>query len=115
MYLYKATAGLEIGRVSKYGIVLSSISSRMRAVAFTRVTKIRTTEKKSGIMRTWKRMISNAATRATARESARMNGIDESSAMAMTRRVPSRYPTVRPATTQNFRPDSERSTNHPTR
>src|SRR2546428_442896 len=74
MYLYATSAGFEIGRVSRNGSVLSSISSRINAVAFTRVTKIRTTCRNNGIIRFWNRMVSNVTTRAAARESVRIRG-----------------------------------------
>src|SRR5207302_296262 len=91
MYLYNTTAGFEMGRVSKYGSVLSSISSRMSVVAFTRVTKMRTTWRKSGIIRRWKRSMLNAETRPAAKDKARMKGIAERRSIAMTRRVPREF------------------------
>src|SRR5437867_6609169 len=73
-YLYVTRAGFEIGRVSRKGRVLSSISSRISAVAFTRVTKMRTTWRNKGIMRIWNKEMSKIATRAAANESVRMRG-----------------------------------------
>src|SRR3989441_9722674 len=109
MYLYATSAGFEIGRVSRNGSVLSSISSRINAVAFTRVTKIRTTCRNNGIIRFWNRMISNVTTRAAARESVRIRGTNARRPVAIARRVVRRYRRVRPVTTHAFRNDPVQS------
>src|SRR6267143_1429252 len=67
-----------------------------------------TTWRKSGIIRIWKRTLSNDVTRPAASDRARMNGMAERSTIAMTRRVPSRYRKVRGVTTQSLRIDSVR-------
>src|SRR2546427_4754913 len=109
MYLYATRAGFEIGRVRRNGKVLSSISSRINAVAFTRVTKIRTTCRNNGIIRFWNRMVSNVTTRAAARESVRIRGTNARRPVAIARRVVRRYRRVRPVTTHAFRNDSFQS------
>src|SRR5256712_7258484 len=109
MYLYATSAGFEIGRVSRNGSVLSSISSRINAVAFTRVTKIRTTCRNNGIIRFWNRMVSNVTTRAAARESVRIRGTNARRPVAIARRVVRRYRRVRPVTTHAFRNDPVQS------
>src|SRR5439155_23396418 len=101
-YLYVTRAGFEIGRVSRKGRVLSSISSRISAVAFTRVTKMRTTWRNKGIMRIWKREMSKIATRAAAKESVRMRGTAARRAVAITRRVARREREVKSVTTHVF-------------
>src|SRR2546422_1912855 len=113
MYLYATRAGFEIGRVRMTGSVLSSISSRISAVAFTKVTKIRTTWRYSGTMKRWNRMMSNDSMRAPARESVKMSGKAARRAVAMTRRVPRRYRRVRLVTTHAFRKDSVHSIRSP--
>src|SRR3989475_4551135 len=113
MYLYATKAGFEIGRVRRNGSVLSSISSRISAVAFTRVTKMRTTWRNSGIMRSWNRRMLNLSTRAAASETVKMIGTTARSAVAMTRRVPRRERNGRPVTTQAFRDDSVQSISSP--
>ncbi len=80
-------AGFEIGRVRRNGSVLSSISSRINAVAFTRVTKIRTNCRNSGIMMSWNSRTSKFATRAAARESVMMTGTNAKRTVAIARRV----------------------------
>src|SRR2546422_506605 len=109
MYLYPTRAGFEIGRVSRNGSVLSSISSRINAVAFTRVTKIRTTCRNNGIMSCWKSTTSNVTTWAPAKESVRITGTNARRPVAIARRVVKRYRTVRPVTTHAFRNDSVQS------
>src|SRR3989449_264057 len=113
MYLYATSAGFEIGRVSRNGSVLSSISSRINAVAFTRVTKIRTTCRNNGIIRFWNRMVSNVTTRAAARESVRIRGTNARRPVAIARRVVRRYRRVRPVTTHAFRKDPVQSIQSP--
>src|SRR2546427_5747051 len=102
-----------MGRVRRNGSVLSSISSRISAVAFTKVTKIRTTWRYSGTMKRWNRMMSNDSMRAPARESVKMSGKAARRAVAMTRRVPRRYRRVRLVTTHAFRKDSVHSIRSP--
>src|SRR2546425_11494428 len=109
MYLYATRAGFEIGRVSRNGSVLSSISSRINAVAFTSVTKIRTTCRNNGIIRFWNRMVSNASTRAAAKESVMITGTNARRPVAIARRVGSRERTVRAVATHAFRNDSGQS------
>src|SRR3989475_6471240 len=113
MYLYATKAGFEIGRVRRNGSVLSSISSRISAVAFTRATKIRMIWRNTGIMTSWNRRMVNLSTRAAASETVKMIGTTARSAVAMTRRVPRRYRNVRPVTTQAFRKDSVQSIRSP--
>src|SRR5437879_3175838 len=109
MYLYATRAGFEIGRVRRNGKVLSSISSRINAVAFTSVTKIRTTCRNNGIMSCWNSITSNVATRAAARESVRIRGTNAKRTVAIARRVVRRYRRVRAVTTQAFRKDPVQS------
>src|SRR3989475_12531237 len=109
MYLYATRAGFEIGRVRRNGKVLSSISSRINAVAFTRVTKIRTTCRNNGIMSCWKSTMSNVTTRAAARESVRITGTNARRPVAIARRVVRRKRRVRPVTTHAFRKDPVQS------
>src|SRR2546427_592730 len=102
-----------MGRVRRNGSVLSSISSRISAVAFTRVTKMRTIWRNTGIMTSWNRRMVNLSTRAAASETVKMIGTTARSAVAMTRRVPRRYRNVRSVTTQAFRKDSVQSIRSP--
>src|SRR5437899_10608919 len=113
MYLYATRAGFEIGRVRRNGKVLSSISSRINAVAFTRVTKIRTTCRNNGIMSCWKSTMSNVTTRAAARESVRITGTNARRPVAIARRVVRRWRRVRPVTTHAFRKDPVQSIQSP--
>src|SRR2546427_2708656 len=113
MYLYATRAGFEIGRVSRNGSVLSSISSRINAVAFTRVTKIRTTCRNNGIMRFWNSRTSNPSTRPAAKESVRITGTNAKRPVAIARRVVKRYRSVRPVTTHAFRKDPVQSIRSP--
>src|SRR5436190_1436241 len=86
----------------------------MREVAFTRVTKMRTTWRKSGTITAWKSCrTSKLATRAAASPTARMSGTAESRAIAMIRRVPNKYRKVRPVTTQTLRTASARPVRSP--
>src|SRR5438094_1921457 len=113
MYLYATRAGFEIGRVSRNGSVLSSISSRINAVAFTRVTKIRTTCRNNGIMRFWNSRTSNPSTRPAAKESVRITGTNAKRPVAIARRVVKRYRSVRPVTTHALRKDPVQSIRSP--
>src|SRR5437867_4079803 len=86
----------------------------MREVAFTNVTKMRTTWRKSGTITAWKSCrTSKLATRAAASPTARMSGTAESRAIAMIRRVPNKYRKVRPVTTQTLRTASARPVRSP--
>src|SRR5207247_214306 len=86
----------------------------MREVAFTNVTKMRTTWRKSGTITAWKSCrTSKLATRAAASPTARMSGTAESRAIAMIRRVPNKYRKVRPLTTQTLRTASARPVRSP--
>src|SRR5437764_13602039 len=86
----------------------------MREVAFTNVTKMRTTWRKSGTITAWKSCrTSKLATRAAASPTARMSGTAESRAIAMIRRVPNKYRKVRPVTTQTLRTASARRVRSP--
>src|SRR6266571_1080359 len=89
-YFDATIVGFEIGRVRRYEIVLSSISSRINAVALTSVMKITTTCRKRGTMRAWNKRMLNVATRETARAEARMSGTAARRDIAITRRVVSR-------------------------
>jgi hypothetical protein len=75
---------------------LSSISSRTRVVAFTSVTKIRTTWRNRGTMSVWNRPRSYPWTLPAARDAARMNGTQARRIIGMRRRVPRRYRSVSP-------------------
>src|SRR5207249_9773133 len=86
----------------------------MREVAFTKVTKMRTTWRKSGTITAWKSCrTSKLATRAAASPTARLSGTAESRAIAMIRRVPNKYRRVRPVTTQTLRTASARPVRSP--
>src|SRR5437867_3860689 len=86
----------------------------MREVAFTKVTKMRTTWRKSGTITAWKSCrTSKLATRAAASPTARISGTEESRAIAMIRRVPNKYRKVRPVTTQPLRTASAKPVRSP--
>src|SRR2546428_566053 len=102
-----------MGRVRRYGRVLSSISSRIRVDALTKVTKIRTSWKNKGISRIWNNWMPKLPTRATASPTVKMSGTAARTAIAMPRLVPIRYRSVKPVTTHAFRTDSTRSMRSP--
>src|SRR6266571_7403285 len=89
-YFDATIVGFEIGRVRRYEIVLSSISSRINAVALTSVTKITTTCRRSGTRRAWNNRMLNVATRAIASPDVRISGTAARRDVAITRRVVSR-------------------------